>query len=340
MSREKRKRLQSHPGCACQKISQLLPLHFLYATLAVAAALAVGEALTKITPIPNLSIVFLLAVLVTAMSFGIWPAIYASVLSFFVYNFFFIPPIYTFTVAEPYELLALVIFLVVAVISSALAGRVREQARISGSRMRAMRRLYEFTRRLSGLATLDAVAEGAASEIHASLGRPVVVLLAQGDDVALIAAWPPEDSLDAAAMTAARWAYSHVEPAGADTGTLPIIPWYFVPLRIGTKTLGVVGVAKEKDAPPIDSEARALLDTLVEQTAAALERASLAREMVSAKTADRDRARTQHFAGVCLARFPHSAVVDTRFGHQSHRLRRPARRGGEERPARPNQEGS
>ena len=157
-------------------------------------------------------------------------------------------------------MLALVIFLVVAVISSALAGRVREQARISGSRMRAMRRLYEFTRRLSGLATLDAVAEGAASEIHASLGRPVVVLLARDDDVALIAAWPPEDTLDAAAMTAARWAYSHVEPAGADTGTLPIIPWYFVPLRIGTKTLGVVGVAKEKDAPPLDSEARALLD--------------------------------------------------------------------------------
>jgi two-component system sensor histidine kinase KdpD len=95
----------------------IVPLHFLYATLAVAAALAVGEALTKITPIPNLSIVFLLAVLVAAMSFGIWPAIYASVLSFFVYNFFFIPPIYTFTVADHYELLALVIFLVVAFIS-------------------------------------------------------------------------------------------------------------------------------------------------------------------------------------------------------------------------------
>src|SRR5262249_13381367 len=152
----------------------------------------------------------LLAVLVTAISFGIWPAIYASVLSFLAYNFFFIPPIYTFTIAEPYELLALVIFLVVAVISSALAGRVREQARVSASRMRAMRRLYEFTRRLSGLATLDAVAEGAASEIHAGLTRPVVVMLAQDDDVALTAAWPPEDSLDAAAMTAARWAYSHV----------------------------------------------------------------------------------------------------------------------------------
>jgi two-component system sensor histidine kinase KdpD len=151
--------------------------------------------------------------------------------------------------------------------------------------MRAMRRLYEFTRRLSGLATLDAVAEGAASEIHASLGRSVVVMLARDDDLDLTASWPPEDTLDAAPMTAARWAYSHVEPAGADTATLPIIPWFFVPLRIGSKTLGVIGVAKPPGTPPLDSEARALLDTLSEQTAAALERASLVREMVSARTA-------------------------------------------------------
>ena len=266
------------PGIAVE------PLSFLYATAAVAAALGVGELLTKLTPIPNLSIVFLLAVLLTAVSFGIWPAIYASGLSFMAYNFFFIEPIYTFTIAEPYELLALVIFLVVAVVTSALAGRVREQATISAGRMRAMRRLYEFTRRLSGLASFDAVAEGAASEINASLGRAVVVLLEQDGDLTLTAAWPPEDALDPAPMTAARWAFSHGEPAGADTSTLPIIPWFFVPLRIGDKTLGVIGVKSEGIAP-LDSEARALLDALSEQTAAALERASLARDMVRAKTA-------------------------------------------------------
>jgi two-component system, OmpR family, sensor histidine kinase KdpD len=258
---------------------------FLYATGAVALALGIGEGLTKLTPIPNLSIVFLLAVLLVAVQFGVGPAIYASFLSFLVYNFFFIPPLYTFTIAEPFELLALLIFLVVAIISSALAGRVRQQATVAASRMRAMRRLYDFTRRLSGLATLDGVAEGAASEIHASLARDVVVLLAsQGDDLRLTAAWPPEDTLDAGAMTAARWAYGHVEPAGADTGTLPTIPWYFIPLRIGERTLGVIGVSRGKDGP-LDSEARALLDALSEQAAAALERASLAREMVTAKTA-------------------------------------------------------
>lgn len=259
--------------------------HFVYATAAVGGAVAAGQLLTRLTPIPNLSIVFLLAVLFSAMNFGIWPAIYASILSFFAYNFFFIPPLYTLTIAEPYELLALIIFLVVAIVSAAMAARVREQARISADRMRATRRLYEFTRRLSGLASSVDVAEGAASEIHTSLRRPVVVLLAQDDDVVLTAAWPPEDELDAAAMTAARWAYNHAEPAGANTGTLPTIPWHFTPLRIGNKRLGAIGVATAKDLPLLDSEERALLDTLCEQAAAALERASLAGEMVDAKTA-------------------------------------------------------
>ena len=129
--------------------SSLRPLPFLWSTLAVVAAVLVGELLSTVTALPNLSMVFLMAVLFSAISYGMWPAIYASALSFLAYNFFFIEPLYTFTVAQPHELFALVIFLAVAVMTSALAGRVRDQARIAASRMRATRRLYEFTRRLS-----------------------------------------------------------------------------------------------------------------------------------------------------------------------------------------------
>ena len=75
--------------------------------------------------------VFMLAVLFTAVRFGMWPAFYVSALSFLTFNFFFIEPRYTFTIAEPYELLALVIFLSSRSSASALAGRVREQARIA-----------------------------------------------------------------------------------------------------------------------------------------------------------------------------------------------------------------
>ncbi len=293
---------------------------FVYATLAVAVALGVGKALTWLTPIPNLSIVFLMAVLFSAINFGVWPAIYASVLSFLAHNFFFIPPLYRFTIAEPYEFLALVIFLVVAIVSAAMAGRVREQARVSAGRVRAMRRLYEFTRRLSGLATADRIAEGAAGEIHASLARPVVVLLAQDDDLVLTAAWPPEDELDPAAATAARWAYAHGEPAGADTGTLPTIAWYFAPLRIGDKALGAIGVAKNKDEPPLDSETQALLDTLSGQAAAALERAALAGETVRARTAtETERVRNTLLASISHDfRTPLSSILGAATGLLSY----------------------
>ena len=99
-------------------------------------------------------------------------------------------------------------------------------------------------------------------------------------------------------MTAARWAFTHDEPAGAERRRCRTCHGIFVPLRIGTRPLGVVGVARDRDAP-LDPEARALLDTVAEQTAAALERASLAREMVSARTAtETERVRNTLLASV------------------------------------------
>ena len=274
---------------------------FLWSTLAVASAILVGQLLSNVTALPNLSMVFLMAVLFSAISYGVWPAIYSSILSFLAYNFFFIEPLHTFTVARPHELFALVIFLVVAVMTSALAGRVRDQARIAASRMRATRRLYEFTRKLSALAVLDDIAEAAATEINASLGRPTVVLLERNDDLELRAAWPPEDALEPASMSAARWAFAHGEPAGADTATLPTVPWLFLPLRTPRGRVGVLGTAQEEKFPVLDSEARVLLDTLAEQTAAALERGALARDMVLARSA----AETERVRNTLLASISH-----------------------------------
>jgi two-component system sensor histidine kinase KdpD len=275
------------------------PAATIWATAAVAAAVAVGSALTSLTIFPNVSMIFLMSVVFSAAMFGVGPAVYASVLSFLAYNFFFIEPLYTFTIAEPHELLALVIFLIIAIVTATLAGRVREQVRLGAQRVRATRRLYEFTRKLSGLAILDDVAEAAASEINASVARPAVVLLDQAGELVLRAAWPPVEELDTAAMTAARWAFTHDEPAGADTATLPTVPWYFLPLRTARGRVGVVGIARAKQADSFDAEALALLGTLAEQTAAALERAALAREMVAARSSvETERVRNTLLASV------------------------------------------
>ncbi len=116
---------------------------FIWSTAVVAATLAAAKMTAALAALPNISMVFLMAVLFSAVTFGLWPAIYASGLSFLAYNFFFIEPLYSFQIAAPHELLALVVFLIVAVVTSALAGRVRDQALLANERAQAMRRLYE-----------------------------------------------------------------------------------------------------------------------------------------------------------------------------------------------------
>jgi two-component system sensor histidine kinase KdpD len=288
------------------RLRNLLPLPqpvfpFLWSAVAVAAAVAAGVSLSALTPLPNLSMLFLMAVLFSAISFGVWPAVFASALSFLGYNFFFIEPLYTFTVAQPYELFALVIFLGVAILTSALAGRVRDQARTAAARTRATRRLYEFTKKLSSLAKADAIAEAAASEINQSLGRTALVLLDREGALHIAAAWPPLDDLDTASKTAARWAFTNDEPAGAGTSTLPTVPWLFMPMRTPRKRVGVVGIAHSETVSFLDPESRALLSTLTEQTGAALERATLDREIIDARTA----AETERVRNTLLASISH-----------------------------------
>jgi two-component system, OmpR family, sensor histidine kinase KdpD len=274
-------------------------MSYVWSTAAVAAAILSGRLFSALAPLPNISMVFLMAVLFSAVSFGMRPAIYASVLSFLSYNFFFIDPLYTFQVTQPHELLALFIFLIVATVTSALAGRVRDQARAANERARTMRRLYEFTWKLSGLSDAGATADGAAGEIHTSLRRPAVILVSQEGELSLSAAWPPEDTLDSLTMEAARLSFARDEPVGCGSKTLPDAQWYFVPLRIQRRSLGVVGIARDERGLPPDSEARALLAALAEQTAAALERSFLMQEMVIARnTAEIERVRNILLASV------------------------------------------
>jgi len=276
-------------------------MSIVWSTVAVATALVAGQLISALAPLPNSSMIFLMAVLFAAVSFGMWPAIYASALSFLAYNFFFIEPLYTFQIAEPHELLALIVFLIVAIVTAALAGRARDQASAANERARATRRLYEFTWKLSGLTGVDAAADGAAGEIHVSLRRPSVVLLEERGELSLAAAWPPEDTLDSITMEAARLAFTRGDSVGFGTSTLADSKWHFIPLRTQRGSIGVVGVARDDKGTVLDAEARALLATLAEQTAAALERAFLTRKMMAAQAA----AETERVRNIMLASISH-----------------------------------
>ena len=256
--------------------------------------------ITSFAPLPNVSMVFLLAVVFSATVFGIWPALLTSVLSFLAYNFFFIEPHYTFSVSQPHELLALFIFLIIAVLTATLAGRARLQATKAIERAWASRRLYEFARRLSSLGNPQEVLDGAVLQVHHELSRASVILLADRGSLAVAAACPPEHAFGSDALSVAQQAYARGELTGAEPGTVAPMSWLFLPLR-QERTVGVIGVACNPTEGPLEPEAMTLLQTLAELTSTALERARLGQEISSARTA----AETERMRNILLSSISH-----------------------------------
>ena len=252
------------------------------ALAAVVCAVLVGEALTAALKLPNLSMIFLAAVLLTGMRYGTRAAVIASFLSFGAYNFFFIEPIYSFTVAQPQELFALLIFLGVSVLTGSLTGRTRDQRMGVIKNAEVMRSLYDYSRKLSGASKADDVLWAAAAHLHSTFGGRIVLLVAEGDELNLRAAWPPDAQLDPTTMTAARWAQQKNEPAGWGTGTLPRVDFQFRPLIAARGPIAVCGFEPHSRDQPISGDDERALASILDQTAIALDRVLLARDAVKA----------------------------------------------------------
>jgi len=259
----------------------------------VIVAVLVGEALQSLAHLPNLSMVFLLAVLVCAAFFGVISSISASFLSFLAYNFFFIPPVYTFTVAEPQELFSLLVFLVVAMLTGSLAGRVHDQAEAVRQRALHIELLYDFSRKLSGAAKLDDALWAAAANLQKVLGGHVALLLPENGDLRLAAVWPPREEFSAGEMSAARWAFSKREPAGWRTDTLPNLPFQFRPLITPRGVVGVCGFEPKVADEPMSHEDERALTAMLEQAAIAIDRSQLQAEALrAAALEDNEKLRT------------------------------------------------
>jgi len=248
--------------------------------VAVALAVLLGEALKAWLHPPNLPMIFLLAVLVCAERFGLWPAICASFLSFLTFNFFFIDPVYTLTVAEPQQLLSLMVFLFVAVLTGSLAGRVHDQTEAVQERANTTELLYDFSRKLSAAPNLDDALYAAAAHLQKAQGGHIAFLLPEGEELRLATVWPPMDEFSAGEMGAARWAYSKREPAGWRTDTLPNLTFQFRPLTTPRGVVGVCGFQPKEPQEPISPEDERVLTAMLEQTAIAIDRSLLVGEAV------------------------------------------------------------
>lgn len=250
---------------------------------AVSLTVAFGYLLDYWLHPPNLSVVFLLPVVLCAAQFGLISAIVAAILSFLACDFFFIEPRYVFTISEPQEFLALVVSLVVAVITGTLASKMREQAQKMRRRAQAAQALFEYSRKLSAAKDLDEVLWAATMQIQKALNAPCVVMMMPHEGaLRLGAAWPPLDQLDAGEAAAARWALEKGEAAGWRTGTLPSVRFQFRPLATARGVLAVCGVEPRHPSEPFSAEEESALTSLIEQSCVAIDRSMLVGDSIRA----------------------------------------------------------
>ncbi|RXG99899.1 sensor histidine kinase [Bradyrhizobium zhanjiangense] len=269
------------------------PRPYLKALGIVLIGLGAAELIQPYFGLENVDLVLLTSVVAVAVRYGLWPSLMATVAASLCYNFFFIPPIYTFTITDPTNVAAFVLFMVVAMIVSNVAARVRIQADTAIGRIRMTEQLHAFSRKLAGTATLDDVLWATAYQIALMLKVRVVLLLPEEGLLTVKSGYPPEDELDQADLAAANWAWSNDRPAGRGSDTLPGAKRLFLPMRTGRGPIGVIGIDNDRTGPLLTPDQRRLLDALVDQGALAIERVLLVEDMDRVKrTVESERLRS------------------------------------------------
>ena len=216
---------------------------YLASFLAIAVTVAIGLVLRgKIEPI-NIAMLLLLPAIASGILWGIREGLFASLFAAAAFDFFFIPPYLTFRVSDLRYLPSFLVFIIVSVVTSYLARSVRDEAESSRHRERFVYSLYSFTRSIMAAENLDQILDRAVKNISEAFESDVVIFLPD-DSGNLFMKARNKDSLylSETEQAVASWVYANGQPAGKSTHTLSSTAWYYIPLRIQDRPIGVVGL--------------------------------------------------------------------------------------------------
>jgi two-component system sensor histidine kinase KdpD len=250
----------------------------------VAICTALNYLIFPYLPHPTLVLVYLLGVVAVAARSGPGPSILACVLSVAAFDFFLVPPYYTFAVADTQDLLTFGVMFVVALVISGLTVRIRWLADAARQRETQTAALYAMSRDLASAREVSAILEAAARHIgEVFRGRVALLLPDANGSLHPQAVGGTGFVPDPRELELARWVYLHRKEAGLGTETLPEAHAHYVPLAASRGTLGVLGLRPEDPRTMAVPEQVRQLETFGGQVAVALERAQLAAEAQQAQ---------------------------------------------------------
>jgi two-component system sensor histidine kinase KdpD len=193
----------------------------------------------------------------------------AAFVSVAAFDFFCVPPRFSFAVSDVQYLVTFVVMLAVALIIGQMTAGLRYQARVATYREERSRALYEFARDLSSLPDREVVDTATESIAHTFRAQVAILFLDDRDRLQLRTDRPPPPGVDVAT---AQWAYDNGQPAGLDTDTLAGSEFHYLPLRAPMRTRGVLAIKPESRRVLLVPEQKRQLDTFAALAAIALER--------------------------------------------------------------------
>jgi two-component system, OmpR family, sensor histidine kinase KdpD len=205
-----------------------------------------------------------------AVKWGRGPAILAAVLNVIAFDFFFVPPRFSFMVNDIQYFLTFAVMLAVGIFIGQLAGQLRFQARVASHREKRARMLYEFARDLAQLATTSQVIETTEEFMARHFKARVAVLVP--DATGTLVSPTGRGMTNPFDSTAAQWAFDQAQSAGAGTDTLAGNEYLFLPLKSPTRTRGVLAVRPERTRDLFIPEQRHQFEIFATLVATALER--------------------------------------------------------------------
>jgi two-component system, OmpR family, sensor histidine kinase KdpD len=217
----------------------------------------------------------LFAVLLIAVYIGRGPALLAAAVSAISWNFLFITPRFTFVVTELQDVILLLLYFVIALLTGNVTAKLRTQERQARQTADRTMALYALARSTATAVTMDDVLRTAIREIGQVFDADVAILLANGDQLERT---PHPDStltIDEKDFSVAMWAFENGRPAGRHTDTLPGANARYLPLVTPSGTLGVIGVRRRIAQGVLEVEREVLLEALVNTVALVIERERL-----------------------------------------------------------------
>jgi two-component system sensor histidine kinase KdpD len=221
----------------------------------------------------NIVMLYLLAVVATALRCGRGPAVLASFASVAAFDWFDVAPRFTFAVHDVQFLLTFAVMLVVALVIGQLTAGLTWQARVAARREDRARALYGLSRDLAAALMPEQIVEIGTRVLQAEFGARAVFLLPDADDRLAVAPSPPGcGDAPAVDLEAAAWALAHGEAAGQGTGVRADDPMRYMPLKAPMRVRGVAALALRDPRRLATPEQRRLLETVASLLGIALER--------------------------------------------------------------------